>query len=464
MRKDQDSGAPGCGLVWCVGTLLVMAAVLTAGCDKAQLLAPTRSTITVSAAARVLPSGGSTEVTAFVVEEAGTPVQNGTTVRFSTTLGRVEPVEVQTRNGLGVTTFFAENSSGIAEIRATSGGATGGAGGTPAAGGTTTTTPTNVVQITIGAAAVKTVTLRANPASVGPSGGSVELIANVVGSDGQFLPNVVVTFNTDQGLLSSSTATTNTGGEARTTLTTSQEAQVTATAGATTSTPAVKVAVRAGPIVSIKCTPASGTGNCGAVQASSSSNTAAVSFEIARPSGSSTLRTATIDFGDGTSQSLGNLAGGTATVTHTYSGPSGSTSTAYTATVQVTDINGESASTSTTVIVTPRPVPTPIAVNLTATESSKTLLTARWTFTAEVTGGGEGGTGNAAITSYEWDFGDGGTATTSGNRTSHVYSRDEAKTSTDTERRTVVVTVRAQDGRTATAREEKPMGSLLFMR
>src|SRR5687768_6667076 len=87
--------------------LVIATGAFTSGCDKAQLLAPTNSTITVSAPSRVLPSGGRTEVTAFVTEQSGTPVQNGTTVRFSSTLGRVDPVEAQTRNGLALTTFFA---------------------------------------------------------------------------------------------------------------------------------------------------------------------------------------------------------------------------------------------------------------------------------------------------------------------------------------------------------------------
>ena len=448
MLKGKDSVVRGVGRGRRAGTLLVIAAIATVACDKVQLLAPTQSTITVSAPARVLPSGGSTEITAFVVEQSGTPVQNGTTVRFSATLGRVEPVEVQTRNGLAVTMFFAENSSGVAEIRATSGGATGGDGTT----GGTTTTPTNVVQITIGAAAVEIVTLRANPGSVGPSGGAVELVATVVGKDGQALSGVMVTFNSDQGSLSASSATTTSGGEAKTMLTTSQQTVVSATAGTKTSGN-VTIAVRSGPIVSIACAPASGTGNCAAVQATAPSNTATVLFTVTRPTGSSTLRTATIDFGDGASQNLGNLAGGSATVTHTYTGPSGSTPQSYTATVQATDINGESASASTTVIVTPRPTPTPIAVNLKTTDAGRTQLTARWTFEATVTGGGEGGTGNATISSYEWAFGDGETATTSGNLTSHVYARESA-TDPITDRKTVTVTVRTPDGRTASARED----------
>lgn len=419
-----------------ITAILAGAAFAAAGCDKAQLLAPTQSTITVTAATTLLSSSGETEISAVVVEQAGTPVQNGTTVRFTTNLGRIAPVETQTRNGVATTRFFASNSSGVARITASSGAASGGTGNT------------NVVEITVGAAAVNTVTLRANPGSIGPTGGVVELIATVVGENGQALPGLLVTFNADQGTLSSSTGTTGSGGEARTNLTTSQQTVASATAGTKTSSN-VTITQRAGPIVSISCAPAAGTGNCAAVQASASNNTATVLFTISRPTGSSALRTATLDFGDGSSQALGNLAGGTATVTHTYSGPSGTTAVAYTATVQATDINSESQSAATTVIVTPKPTITPINVSLSATGGTATAGGQRWEFTATATGGGDGGTGNAAIQSYSWDFGDGSTATTSGNTTAHVYDTAEDETA-----RTVTVTVKTADGRTATGRTE----------
>lgn len=413
---------------------LLLAAAVAAGCEKAQLLAPTSSTITVSAAARILPVGGSTEVSATVLEQSGTPVQNGTTVRFSTTLGTVDPVEAQTRNGIAVTTFSAGTTSGVADVRATSG----------AAASTSTTSTSNVVQITIGAAAVNTVTLRANPGTVSPSGGSVELIATVVSDNGRALSGIGVTFSTDQGTLSAPTATTDSNGEARTTLTTAQKASVTATAGAKTSS-AVTVDVRSAPGVTISCAPSSGSGNCSAVQAGST-NTATVVFTIAKTSSSSTLRTATLDFGDGGSQGLGTLAGST-TVTHTYTGPSGSTPRSYTATVQATDINGETTSATTTVIITARAERTPINVTLAASSETGTANGQRWTFTATATGGGEGGTGNAAIESFTWDFGDGSDeVTTSGNITAHVYTSET--------RRTVTVKVKTADGRTATGRTE----------
>jgi hypothetical protein len=422
--------------------VLAVVAALTAACDKAQLLAPTESTISLSAPTRVLPSNGTTPLTAVVMEQAGTPVQNGTTVRFTTSLGRVDPVEVQTTNGIAITTFFAGPNSGVADIRAISGAA-------KAEG------DINLVKITIGAAALTAgaITLRASPGSIGPNGGTVELIANLVGENGQPIEGVLVTFNADQGSLGSTTAVSNSNGEARTTLTTSQQTVVTATAGTKTSSN-VTIASRAGPIVTITCATVTAGGTCAGVQPTAN-NTATVVFTVTRPTGSAALRAATLDFGDGTSQALGNLAGGTATVTHTYNGSDTSNPRAYTATVLATDINGESASVSITVLVTPR-VTTPIAVNLTTAScpaADRTQLTARCTFEAAATGGGEGGTGNASIQSYSWDFGDGQTTTTTGNRTSHVYERGSAADPL-TQRRTVRVTARTADGRSGSAQEE----------
>jgi hypothetical protein len=73
----------------------------------------------------------------------------------------------------------------------------------------------------------------------------------------------------------------------------------------------------------------------------------------------------------------------------------------------------------------------------------------RWSFTATVTGGGEGGTGNATVQRYDWDFGDGDTATTSSATTAHIYDTEPTE-----QRRIVTVTIRTQDGRTATGRTE----------
>jgi len=87
-----------------------------------------------------------------VSESSGTPVQNGTTVRFTTTLGTLSAAEAQTTNGMATTMLIAGGTSGLAEVRAVSGAATGGAAAAA----------TNVVTITIGTAAVTALAVRAN--------------------------------------------------------------------------------------------------------------------------------------------------------------------------------------------------------------------------------------------------------------------------------------------------------------
>jgi hypothetical protein len=197
--------------------------------------------------------------------------------------------------------------------------------------------------------------------------------------------------------------------------------------------------------VTLSCAPTGGTGNCSAVQAGAS-NTATVVFTIAKATGSSNLRTSTIDFGDGTSQDLGALAGST-TVSKTYAGPSGSTPRTYAAVVRATDINGETTSATTNVTVNPN-TRTPISVTIATPTCTDTAGQAETCgFTATVSGGGDGGTGNASIESYTWNFGDDSDeVTTSGNATSHVYTSEGSKT--------VTVTARTPDGRTATGRIE----------
>lgn len=410
---------------------VVAAVLLSAACDSVQLTAPTNSRIAVTAANVVLPNNGTTDVTAYVLEEAGTPVQNGTTVRFTTTLGRLDPIEVQTRNGYATTRFFADGSSGVAQVRAISGPATGG------------DSNANLVQITVGNAAVSTITVRANPGSVSANGSSVELIASVFAESGLPLENVQVIFSADQGLLGAATAVTNASGEARTTLTTSQQTVISATAGTKTSAN-VTIPVVPVPSVTITCAPAAGAGSCSALQANASNNLATVVFTVTKPAGSSALRTATLEFGDGTSQSLGNLAGGSTTVTHSYAGPGeGDSSKIYTATVNVVDVNNQTGSASAIVIVSPR---TPINVSLSSVAETATAAGQRFTFTATVTGGGEGA-GNAAIQTFTWDFGDGsGEVVTSGGTTAHVFTTEA--------RFTVTVTARTADGRTAVGRTE----------
>ena len=118
--------------------LILLGAVIVTACDSAPLVAPIGSTISVFSTVTALAPGGSAEITAIVIEEAGTAVHDGTVVRFSATLGTVDPVEAETRDGVAVTTCTAGSTTGTAQIAATSGGALTG----PEAA--------NVIDITIG--------------------------------------------------------------------------------------------------------------------------------------------------------------------------------------------------------------------------------------------------------------------------------------------------------------------------
>src|SRR5262245_18332714 len=345
-----------------ISALAIVLGMLLAACDKVPLIAPSGSAITLSANSSTVPTNGTVGLTAFVTESSGTPVQNGTMVRFTTTLGTITPADAQTSNGVAVATFNAGANSGVATIHAVSGGAAGGSGSTNGGTGTTTTsTATNVVTITVGVAAVKTIAVSASPTSVGPNGGSVTVTASVLDTSGGSLAGIPVTFSADRGGVDPGTAMTDASGRATTTLTTAAETKVTAAAGTATAT--ATVTLRSAPAVTLKCTSPVANGTCAAVPASDATNSVTVTFEVAKATGSSALREVTINFGDGTSQGLGTLSGGAATVAHTYSGSSNGTTATYSAVVTATDVDNERSTTSTIVNVTPR---SPLTIDLAA--------------------------------------------------------------------------------------------------
>lgn len=236
------------------GCAVVLAWVAIA-CDTVPLTAPSGSAVTISVANNIVPLGGTTEVTAFVSEQGGTAVQNGTTVRFTTNLGRMEPIEAQTKNGYAVTTFVAGDASGVADVTASSGSI--GAGTPSTGGGTGGTTPTaagsNSVKITVGAAASETVVLNASPTQVPVGGGTVTLIASVLDINGNRLRNIPVNFSSDAGTLSATVANTDANGEARVELTTNREANVTARAAAKSAT--LKIIIQAPATVALSANP-----------------------------------------------------------------------------------------------------------------------------------------------------------------------------------------------------------------
>jgi adhesin/invasin len=356
--------------------LVAILALVAAACDKVPLLAPSGSTITLSANATTVPSGGTVGLTAFVTESSGTPVQNGTTVRFTSSLGTVTPSEVQTTNGLAVATFTASSGSGVAEVRAVSGGATGTSTGTGGTGTTTSTCTTSCVQITVGAAAVSSVALRANPASVPANGGTVDIIATAVGGGTTAnvpLAGIPVSFSTTAGTLSATSAVTNANGDAQVQLTTTRKATVTATVGAQSKT--VDVTPNAAASVTLATSPASPV--------------AGQAVLLTITPATDTAPTVVVDWGDGNTSSLGVIRAAQV-IAHAYrtAGP-------YAITAVATE-DGLGFQTSTAVTVAPPP-----SVALSASPNTGTTAT---NFVFTVTPATASGVKDVTI-----DFGDGAT-------------------------------------------------------
>ena len=363
-------------------------------CDKVPLLAPRQSTITLSTASNVVQANGVTEIRATVLEESGTPVHNGTTVMFTTTLGTLSPSEARTENGVARVQFIANGQSGLASVRAASGGAT-----------------SEAIELSVGAAATSRVSLTASPTSVPSTGGATTISATVVDASGNAVTGVPVTFTTTAGSFSSSVATTDASGTARTTLTTNRDASVTASAGGTTSS-AITVSTAARPTVSLSVT--SGT---------TPTEGGITTFSITANPGTNgePIQNVVIDYGDGTSDDLGSVTG-TISVQHIY----GSDGT-FTPTARATDTSGQTATATTVIVVQP------ILVSISAQQSATNPQT--FNFTANVSPAG------ATVASYEWTFGDGTSVTTSSNTTTRTYTSSGNKT--------VRVTARTSTNRTA---------------
>jgi hypothetical protein len=384
-------------VLWAIACLMV--ALGAAACDKIALVAPSNSSITLFSNLTTINLGGSAQITATVIEGGGTPVHDGTEITFTTTIGTIDPVTLQTDDGKATVTLRPGSQSGTAVVRAFSGG-----------------TQSGPLEIIVGAAAVSRVVLTGNPSTVSATrGGTVTLSAFVIDEGNNPIPNVPVTFTTTAGTLAISRVTTDANGEARTVLTTTRETRVRASVGAVDSNELTITANNA-PQISITPTPSSVAENV------------PVTFSYTVTADTNTaLRSVFIDFGDGTSQLIGTSR--TGTIAHTYR-----RSGTFVVEAEVIDANGEVGTGSTAVVVTAalpllpnlQVQPNPARVNTTTTVTLTLTNTALTPLISGVT----------------YDFGDG--TTQSGSTTvTHVYTRQAEFT--------ITATVRLNDGRSATA-------------
>jgi hypothetical protein len=394
---------------------LVSIAILSSAlaCDKVPLLAPTGSTITLFASSSTIPLNSEIEIVANVIENgvasaapttpatpgtngtpstpttttstttagAGTPVQNGTLVSFTTTIGRIEPSEARTNNGQVRVRFISSGQSGTATITAFSGGSSG-----------------KLENLKVGSAGAERVLITASPQTLGPSGGTATITARVEDVSGSGLSGVPVTFTTDAGSLSSPSVTTDSLGVAQTTLTTSRAAKVTANVAGKTAD------------VSIGLNPRTGVSITGPTLPVSAGQPATFAIKVTSGTTGSipNIRDVTVDFGDGRAQSLGAISGD-ASIQHTYDEAG-----TYTVRATATDVSGFTEQVATSITILPGQPP---AVIITASNNNpsigETVI-----FTATVSGA------TSTIIRYEWNFGNGAvpaTAETTGNRATASY-------------------------------------------
>lgn len=389
--------------------------VLASACDKVPLLAPTGSVISLFPTATNVPLNGSVEIVVTVIENgvaatsstggtggtpanggtttptttttttragAGTPVQNGTLVSFTTTLGSIEPREARTQNGEVRVKFNAQSQSGLATITAYSGGASG-----------------KLENLKIGSAAAERVLVSASPQTLGPAGGTATISARVEDASGAGVAGVPVTFTTDAGSLSASSATTDASGVATVTLNTSRASKITANVAGKTAEATVGLNPRTGITLAGPTTPVSaGVPATFTVGVGATAN----------------VRDVTVDFGDGDKQSLGAISGST-TINHTYDNPG-----SYAVRATAIEASGFSEQVSTAVSILPGQPP---AVTITASNNNpsvgETVI-----LTAQVSGA------TSTVVSFEWNFGSGAipaTAVTTGNRTTVSYTTTGTK-------------------------------------
>lgn len=374
-------------------SLVALPFALVAACDKVPLLAPTGTVISLIPATTTVSLNSEVTIIATVIENgasaagsgsgtsssrtgAGTPVQNGTLISFTTTLGRIEPSEARTHNGQVSVKLITAGASGTATITAFSGGAS------------------STTQLKIGTAAVKTVLITTTPQSLGAAGGTVQVVASVTDDGGNPLSGVPVTFATDKGSVSPSTATTDANGNATATLTTTGTAKVTATAGTVSST-AATVTVNGRSLASFTAAP------------SSTSAGVPVVFTVT-PAAGANISNVRVDFGDGSGTDLGAIGAGT-TTSHAYS-----SSGSFTATASARDATSDVQSLSTTVIVGS------LAVTLSASPNPGTV-NSPVTFTVN-------GVATAQVDHYVFTFDDGTVRQTTSPQTSRTFTTRGLKT------------------------------------
>lgn len=225
---------------------LIIAVIISvfslAECKKGLLTAPDNSTLLVTVNPPAIPLGGQAMVKVVGYKAGGTPLPDGTKIFFAATIGAIEPMK-ETLNGMAEALFQSnDNRSGTAAITVTSGKAE--------------VTP-DPVTITIGAAALESLVLSADPTVLPPGGGFSTIRVTAYDEALNTLPNIAVILSTDAGELNSkgNPLITGANGKVEDLLNTQVTAQVSAACGDVTAGITVTVETNQPPIASFVYSP-----------------------------------------------------------------------------------------------------------------------------------------------------------------------------------------------------------------
>jgi len=186
---------------------LALAAVAWLACDEGTPTAPSGAVLRISANPTRIAATGTSTVTLQALRSNGNPVNEGTEIRLSSTIGVIDEVVHTDRNGVAKATLTGDGRVGTATISAHSG----------ALEPVTT-------EVGVGSPA-SSIRLQVSPTSVPEAGGTVDLLALVRDDQGQPLADASVNFTTDAGTLASggSFLLSDARGETRDTLTVTAE-------------------------------------------------------------------------------------------------------------------------------------------------------------------------------------------------------------------------------------------------
>ncbi len=172
-------------------------------CSEGTPVAPEGTILRISAFPTLIGKVGRSTVTVSAYRVTGNPVNPGTEVRFSSSLGSIDPVAYTSDSGQATAVLQGTGRVGTATVSAFSGGV-----------------EPVTIDIAIGELAAS-MSLQVTPSSIAETGGTLDLLALVRDAVSQPLAGAQVNFRSEVGTLASGGRfiTTDIDGEARDTLT-----------------------------------------------------------------------------------------------------------------------------------------------------------------------------------------------------------------------------------------------------